>query len=119
MCIRDRLWGGPLGGRAGSRPLQGAGDAADALGNALRRNAGEGEAQAVLAALDHEVWAGDEGDALALGLGQQRLRVGALGEVEPEEVAALGDDELGLGKLLAQRLDQGVPALAQGALDEL
>ncbi len=35
----------------------------------------EGEAQAVLAALDHEVGAGDEGDALALGLGQQRRRV--------------------------------------------
>ena len=34
--------------------------------------------------------------------------VGALGEVEPEEVAAAGDDELGLGDLLAQRLDQRV-----------
>ena len=74
------------------------------------RDAGEGEAEAVLAALDHEVGAGDEGDALALGLGQQRRRVGALGEVEPEEVAAAGDDELGLGDLLAQRLDQRVAA---------
>ena len=73
------------------------GDAGDALRDPLRRHAGEGEAEAVLAALDHEVGAGDEGDALALGLGQQRRRVGALGEVEPEEVAAAGDDELGLG----------------------
>ena len=64
----------------------------------------------LLAALDHEVGAGDEGDALALGLGQQGAGVGALGEVEPEEVAAAGDDELGLGDLLAQRLDQGVAA---------
>ena len=87
--------------------------------NPLRRHAGEGEPEAVGAALDHEVGAGDEGDALALGLGQQGGGVGALGEVEPEEVAAAGDDELGLGDLLAQRLDQRVAARLQGALDEL
>ena len=103
----------------GADPLQGAGDASDALRNPLRRHAGEGEAEAVLAALDHEVGAGDEGDALALGLGEQRGRVGPLGEIEPEEVAALGDDELGLGDLLAQSSDQGVATVAQRALDEV
>ena len=36
-------------------------------------------------------------------------------EVEPEEVAALGHDELGLGDLLAQRLDQRVAALGERA----
>ena len=50
-------------------------------GRPLRRDAGEGKAQAVPAALDHEVGAGDEGDALPLASRQQRDRVGALGEV--------------------------------------
>ena len=39
----------------------------------------------------------------ALASASRATRVGALGEVEPEEVAAAGDDELGLGDLLAQR----------------
>ncbi len=62
----------------------------------------------LVAAIDHEVGAGDEGDALALGLGEQGAGVGALGEIEPEEVAAAGNDELGLGDLLVQGLDQRV-----------
>ena len=45
--------------------------------------------------------------------------VDVLGEVEPEEVAALGDDELGLGDLLAERLDQRVAALGERRVDEL
>ena len=45
-------------------------------GGAVRRDRREGEAKAVLAPLDHEIGAGDEGDALAFCLGQQR-RVGA------------------------------------------
>ena len=39
-----------------------------------------------------------------------------VGEVEPEEVAAARDDELGLGDLLAQRLDQRVAALGRAPL---
>ena len=42
-----------------------------------------------------------------------------LGQVDPEEVAAAGDDELGLGQLLAQRLDQRVAALGERRVDEL
>src|SRR5215203_5147737 len=108
-----------LGGGSGADPLQRPGDAGDALSDPLRGDTGEGEAEAVAASLDHEVGAGDEGDPLALGLGQQRRGVGALLEVEPEEVAAAGDDELGLRDLLAERLDERVSALAQRGLDEL
>ena len=100
-------------------PVERPRDPRDALADPLGRDRREGEAEAVAAAVEHEVGAGDEGDALALGLGEQAVGVGPLGEVEPEEVAAAGDDELGLGDLLAQRLDQGVAAVAQGALDEL
>ena len=109
----------PLGGRAGAEAVQRTGDTGDTLGDLLRRHRGEGEPDAVLAALQHEVGAGDEADALALCLGQQRGRVAALREVEPEEVAAAGDDELGLGDLLPQGCDERVAALAQRPLDEL
>src|SRR6188768_1383449 len=85
-----RCWISESGGGAGADALERAGDAGDALGNPLWRHAGEREPQAVGAAVDHEVGAGDEGDALALGLGQQGAGVSALGEVEPKEVAAAG-----------------------------
>src|SRR3954452_4180959 len=108
-----------LGRRAGADPLARRRDPRDPLADPLGRDAGEGEPQAALASLDHEVRAGDEGDALGLCLGQQGARVGLRLEVEPEEVAAARDDELGLRELLAERLDQRVAAFAQSALDEL
>ena len=100
--------GASAAGAAARSPLERGRDPRDALRDPLRRDAREREAEAVLAALDHEVGAGDEGDVLGLRLGEQRRGVGALGEVEPEEVAAAGDDELGLRDLLAERRDERV-----------
>src|SRR5260221_13551247 len=88
---------GLLGGRGGADPLQRTGNAGDALGDALRGDTGEGEAEAVLASLDHEVGTGDKGDALALRLGKQRRRVGSGRKGEPGGGAPAGDDEIGLG----------------------
>src|ERR1044071_8058770 len=111
--------GSALGGRTGADALKRPRDACHALGDPLGRHAGKGEAQAVGAALDHEVGAGDEGNSLALGLGRQSAGVGALLQIQPEEVATAGDDELGLGKLLAQGPDEGVAAGLKRPLDEI
>ena len=56
---------------------------------------------------------------MALRLGEKGDAVGALGKVEPEEVAAVRDDELGLGDLVFERRDQRVAARLQLALDEV
>ena len=98
---------------------EGPGDPRDALRHAIGGDAGEGEPQAGLATLEHEVGAGDEGDALLLGGGEQRRRVGAGIEVEPQEVAAARDHELGLRDLLAEGLDQRVAPLGERPVDEL
>src|ERR671910_8696 len=94
-----------LGGSAGPEPLQCPREALDALIDLVRRNGGERETQAGSAALEHEIGAGDEGDALLLRLGEQGGRVDVIVEIEPKEVAALGHHELRLGDVLAERLD--------------
>src|SRR5260221_11837394 len=90
---------GLLGGRGGADPLQRTGNAGDALGDALRGDTGEGEAEAVLASLDHEVGTGGKGDALALRPGKQSRRAGSGPKVEPEEEAPAGDTEFAYGVL--------------------
>src|SRR4029077_18152837 len=65
----------------GAEALEGGGDTRNALIGPVGRDRREGEAEAVLAALDREVGAGDEGDAIGFRLGQQGNRVGGGGEV--------------------------------------
>ena len=78
-----------------------------------------GEAQRALPALDQEVRALHEHHAALGRAGGQRGDVGALGQVDPEEVAALGRDVAGLGQLPVERGAGGVAALAQRRLDGL
>ena len=48
----------------------------------------------------------------------ERASVGALGQVDPQEVAALGLDEAGVvAEVALQRLGSAVAALVQGRLD--
>src|SRR5260221_14231315 len=95
---------GLLGGRGGADPLQRTGNAGDALGDALRGDTGEGEAEAVPASLDDEVGTGDKGDALALPLGDQSPRVGSGRKVKPEAGAAAGANQTATRDRLAPRL---------------
>lgn len=94
-------------------------DARYALVHQLGGNAREREAKGVGAALDQEVRARDEGDTLVLGCVQERGRVNVVFKREPEEVAALGHDEIGLGDVLAEGLHQRVAAVAERAVHEL
>jgi len=109
-----------LSGGAGSpNPLQRTGDSSDALGDLIRRNACEREAQARPSALEHEVRPRDERDLLLERSGEQLGCVHVLAEREPQEVAASGNDELGLRDVLSQGRDERVPALSKSPLDEL
>src|SRR6185369_5511415 len=69
-----------LGRRAGTQALERRSDPLHALGGLVGRHRSEGEAQAALAAVEHEVGAGYKGDAVVLRLGKEGGAVGALGE---------------------------------------
>ena len=55
--------------------------------------------------------------AALLGALEQRVAVGALGQVDPEEVAALGHHEAGVGQVAGEGVAGGVAALAERGLD--
>src|SRR4029077_16290398 len=49
----------------------------------------------------------------------QGIYVGVAGEIDPQEVAALGRHEACVGQVLRQRVAQGLSTLAQGLPDRL
>ena len=90
-------------GRRAAQAVVGLGQAADALVDLLGRDAGVGQAQRVAPALEQEVRALDEGHAALAGGGEELVDVGALGQLDPHEVAALGRDEARVGQVALQR----------------
>src|SRR5437899_1009693 len=89
------------GGR-GREPGVRLSEALDALLDLRRRDAGVGQAQARLSAVEHEVAALDELDAALGSGGEQGIDARAAWQLDPEEVAALRSDETGVGKLASQ-----------------
>ncbi len=86
---------------------------ADALVDLVGSDRRERQPQRVLAALEQEVAALDDGHAPAGRLRQQLVDVDVLGQVDPEEVAAVRLGELHARDVLAQRLGQQRGPLAQ------